>query len=82
MFEQAFLSISKKMQLSQVFYKRDTLKNFAKFTGKLASRSLFFNKVGGLRSGTFLKMRLNKGISPRSLPNLKGHLFYRTSSGS
>ena len=36
MFEQAFLSISKKMQLSEVFYKRDTLKNFAKFTGKLA----------------------------------------------
>ena len=34
------------------------LKNFTKFTGKHVSWSLFFNKVGGLRPVTLLKMRL------------------------
>ena len=42
----------------QVFYKKDVLKNFAKFTGKHLSQSLFLNKVAGLRPATLLKKRL------------------------
>ena len=34
------------------------LKNFAKFSGKQLSQSLFFNKVAGLGSTTLLKNRL------------------------
>ena len=32
----------------EVFYKKDVLKNFAKFTGKHLCQGLFFNKVAGL----------------------------------
>ena len=32
-------------QLSEVFYKKGILKNFAKFTGKHLCQSLFFNKA-------------------------------------
>ena len=35
------------------FYKKSDLKNFAKFTEKHLSRSLFFNKIAGLRHVTF-----------------------------
>ena len=35
-------------QPPEVFYKKGTLKNFAKFTGKHLCQSLFFNKVAGL----------------------------------
>ena len=34
------------------------LRNFEKFTGKHLLRSLFFNKVAGLRPATLLKRRL------------------------
>ena len=34
------------------------LRNFAKFAGKHQCESLFFNKVAGVRSATFLKKRL------------------------
>ena len=33
----------------EVFYKKDVLKNFTKFTGKHLYRGLFFNKVVGPR---------------------------------
>ena len=42
----------------EVFYKKDVLKNFAKFREKHLCQSLFFNKVAGLRSATLLKKRL------------------------
>ena len=42
----------------EVLYKKSVLKNFAKFRGKHLCRSLFFNKVVGLRPATLLKMRL------------------------
>ena len=32
-----------------MFYKKDVLRNFAKFTGKHLCQSLFFNKVASLR---------------------------------
>ena len=41
-----------------MFYKKIVLRNFAKFTGKHMCRSLFFNKVTGLRPATLLKKRL------------------------
>ena len=40
------------------------IKKFTKFTGKHLYWSLFFNKVGGLRSGTLLKKRLQHGCLP------------------
>ena len=42
----------------EVVCKKRVLKNFSKFTGKHLCRSLFFNKVAGLRSATLLKKRL------------------------
>ena len=47
--------IAIKKQPPQVFYKKDGLKNFAKFTGKHLCRSLFFDKVAGLKPVTLLK---------------------------
>ena len=38
--------------------KKGVLRNFAKFKGKHLCRSLFFNKVAGLRPATLLKKRL------------------------
>ena len=37
-----------------VFYKKDVLKNFAKFAGKHLRQSIFLNKVAGLRPATLL----------------------------
>ena len=42
----------------ELFYKKDVLKNYAKFTGKHLCQSLFFNKVAYLRPATLLKKRL------------------------
>ena len=42
----------------EVFYKKDVLRNFAKFTGKHLCRTLFFTKVAGLRPTTLFKKRL------------------------
>ena len=42
----------------KVFYRKDVLRYFAKFTGKHLCQSLFFNKVACLRPGTLLKKRL------------------------
>ena len=40
-------STSLQKQPSEVFYKKDVLENFLKFTEKHLSQSLFFNKVAG-----------------------------------
>ena len=57
-------------KLPEVFYKKRCSSNFAEFTGKHLYQRLFFNKVGGLDSGTggFLWI----------LRNLSEYLFYRT----
>ena len=39
----------------EVFYIKDVLRNFAKFTGKHPCQSLFFGEVAGLRPTTLLK---------------------------
>ena len=50
-------------QTSEVFYKKDVLKNLAKFTGKYLCQSLFFNKVAGLRLPTLLKGTFNNYVT-------------------
>ena len=42
---------------TEVFCKKDFLRNFAKFKGKHLCQSLFFNKVAELRSATLLEKR-------------------------
>ena len=44
--------------LSEMFCKKGVLRNTAKFTGKHLCKSLFFNKVAGMRPATLLKKRL------------------------
>ena len=43
---------------SEMFYKKDVLKNFAKATWEHLCQSLFVNKVAGLRPVTLFKKRL------------------------
>ena len=50
-------------QPPEVFYEKDVLKTFAKFTGKHLCQSLFFNKVAGLRPSTLLKKTLSQVLS-------------------
>ena len=53
--------LSFRSSLSEVFYKKGVLKNFAKFTGKQCARlarASFFNEVAGLRPAILLKIRL------------------------
>ena len=38
----------------EMFYKKDVLRNFTKFTGKHLCQSLFFNKVAGPRTCFFI----------------------------
>ena len=66
----------------EVFCKKGVLRNFTKFTGKHLCRSLFFNKVTGLRSATLLKERLWPRYFPVNFakflrtPFLKEHLWW------
>ena len=48
----------------EVFFKKDVLRNFSKFTGQHLCHSLFFNKVAGLRPATLLKKRLRHRYFP------------------
>ena len=57
---------------------KDVLKNFAKFTRKHLCRSLFFNKVAGLRPATLLKRDSGTVVFLWILRNFQEHLLYRT----
>ena len=63
-------------------------RNFAKFTGKNLCRSLFFNKVPGLRPPTLLKKRLWHWFFPVNFmkflrtPFLTEHLWWLLLSAS
>ena len=46
------------------FVKASVSKNFANFTGKHLGRSLFFNKVAGLKACNFMKKRLQHRCFP------------------
>ena len=48
----------------EVLCRKGVLRNFAKLTGKHLCRSLFFNKVAGLRPGTLLKNKLWRRCFP------------------
>ena len=55
--------IKHRSSLPEVFCKRGVLKNFTKLTGKHLCRSLFLNKVAGLRPANSLKKRyFNTGV--------------------
>ena len=62
----------------EVFYKKNVLRNFTKFTGKHLCQSLFINKVAGLRPATLLKKRLLYRCFPVNFVKLLRTLFYRT----
>ena len=64
-----------KKQLPEVFYKKDALKNFAKFTEKHMCRCR-------LRPTTLLKMRHQHLFSCEFCEIFSGHLFYRTHPGN
>ena len=42
--------------LPEVFYEKDVLRNFAKFTGKHLCQGIFLNKVADLRPATLLTL--------------------------
>ena len=64
----------------EVFYKKDALKNFTKFTGKHLCRNHFFSKVAGLRPATLLKKRFGHMCFPVNFVNFLRSPFYRTHS--
>ena len=62
----------------EVFCTEGVLKNFAKFTGKHLSQSLFFNKVPDLRPATLFKDRLRHRCFPKFYKFFENTFFYRT----
>ena len=64
----------------EVFYKKDALKNFTKFTGKHLCRNHFFYKVAGLRPATLLKKRFGHVCFPVNIVKFLRSPFYRTHS--
>ena len=60
----------------KVFCKKSVLENFVKFIGKHLCQSLFFNKVTGLRSTTFLKKRLWHRCFPVNFRKFLRTLFF------
>ena len=58
-----------------VFCKKGALTNFAKFTGNHLFKSLFFNKVAGLRPAILLKKKLCNFIKKETLTQLFSYEF-------
>ena len=63
----------------KVFYKKGFLKNFAKFTGGLLCRSLFFNKTANWSPASFLKRDSGTGVILWIWGNYLDCLYCRTS---
>ena len=61
--------------------RKAVLRNFAKYTGKHLSQSLFFNKVVGLRLATLLKKRPLYGCFPLNFAKFLKTPFLQTTSG-
>ena len=59
----------------EVFCEKGALRNFVKFTGKHPCKSLFFNKVAGLRPVTLFKKGSCTGVFLWILRNFWEHLF-------
>ena len=65
--------------------RKSCLKSFAKFLWKHLCRSLFFNKVAGLRPATLLKTRLRHWCLPVNFAKFLRHLIrtvFKNTSGS
>ena len=60
---------------------KDVLRNFVKFLGKRMCLSLLFNKVTGLRSATFLKMRLWHRCFPANFAKFLRTSFFQKTFG-
>ena len=68
---------NRQKQPPEVFYKKGVLENFAKFTGKHLSQSLFCKEVAALRRATLLKERLwHKCFSVNFAKLLRTTLFW------
>ena len=61
--------------------KKGILRNFTKFTGKHLCKSLFFNKVAGLRPAILLKKRLWHRRFPVNFAKFLGTSFLQNTSG-
>ena len=72
------LQLSEVVTRPEVFYKKDVLKNFAKFTGKHLHQNLFFSKVADLRSAILLKKRVCEVFPCEFCEIFKNIFFYRT----
>ena len=46
----------------EMFCRKGVLRNFAKFTGKHLCKSLFFNKITGIRAANLLKRYSGNGV--------------------
>ena len=57
-------------------YKKDNLRNFAKFTAKHSCRSILFIKVAVLRPATFLKKRLRHRCFPVNFAKISRNIFW------
>ena len=62
-------------QPQEVFCEKCVLKNFASFTGKHLSSSLFLNKVAGLGLQLYFKRDSNTGVFLLNLRNFKNIYF-------
>ena len=67
-------------QPPEMFFKKVTLTNFAKFTGKHLCRSLYFNKIAGQKPATLLKKRLRWRRFPVNFAKLLTTTFLRNTS--
>ena len=68
-------------QPPELFYNKNVLKNFAKFTIKHLCQSLLLNKVAGLMPVTLLKKRLCHRCFPVNFTKFLRTPFYRTPLG-
>ena len=65
----------------EVFCKKDVLRTFTKFTGKHLCKSLFFNKIAGLRPATLFKKRLWQKSFPVNFAKFLRTPFLQNTSG-
>ena len=65
------------MNRREVLCKNGVLENFAKFTGKYLSWSLYFKKVVGLRPESLFKKRLQHRCFPLNLVQFFKNSFFK-----
>ena len=63
-----FVQVNSRSRRLEVFCEKG-VKNFVKFAGRHLCRTLFFNKVAGLRPATTLKKKLRQRCFPANLRN-------------